>query len=76
MRSCLTGLDTFRSPRPGDHREVSAPAPEAVLALCTYDPMLLAASFGLTPKTATYYLADCIDREHLESTNDVLDAAR
>lgn len=42
----------------------------------TYDPMLVAASFGLTPKTATYYLADSVDQEHLESVNDVLSANR
>lgn len=39
----------------------------------TYDPMLVAASFGLTPKTATYYLGDSVDGEHLQSTNDLLD---
>lgn len=39
-----------------------------------YDPMLVAASFGMTPKAATYYLGDCVDRERLESTRDVVDA--
>lgn len=41
----------------------------------TYDPMFVAASFGLTPKTATYYLGDSVDGEHLQSTNDLLDGS-
>ena len=38
----------------------------------SYDPMLVAASFGLTPKSATYYLGEGLDGERLESTRDAV----
>ena len=31
------------------------------LLVSSHDPMLVAASFGVTPKTATYYLGDRVD---------------
>lgn len=42
----------------------------------SYDPMLVAASFGVTRKAATYYLGDGVDQERLESTREILESGR